>query len=161
MLECPRESKSLIEWIIDNALTLYTMSENRNDFFVLHGITSSWALSQILPSVKSEETKLEILQAFLCDLLAVYISKDRANLNPDYVAGSSEEPDMSWDDLMAKVLSMQITTEEHRYKLVQVCYESYLRNPEKAALYLKAALTALDFHFHIASMSVSKKLSEE
>ena len=159
MLECPRESESLINWIMDNVITLYTMSENRNDFFLLHGITSSWALSQILTAIKSEETKLEILQTYLCVILSVYISKDRANLNPEYL-GSSEEPEMSWDDLMAKVLSMPITTEEHRYKLVHVCYESFLRNPEKSALYMKAAFTTLGFHFHIGSMSESKKWTE-
>jgi hypothetical protein len=61
-LDCPRESNALIHWVIDHIIRVYTMAENRNDFFLLHGVTSSWALAQILPAIKSEETRMEILQ---------------------------------------------------------------------------------------------------
>jgi hypothetical protein len=68
---------------------------------------------------------------------------------------------MTWDELRAKVIALPDNTEEHRFKLVQVCYESMLRNPSKAALYMKAAFTTLDYHFHIGSKAESKKFTPE
>jgi hypothetical protein len=68
---------------------------------------------------------------------------------------------MSWEELMSKVLALPVTTEEHRYKLVHVCYESQLRNPSMSAVYMKAAFTTLDFHFHVGSKSESRKFSDE
>ena len=94
----------------------------RNDFFLLHGITSAWALSNILPALKSEEARIRTCQNFICILLGVYICKDRPNLNPEYL-GTSDEPEISWDQLLAKVLAKPVTFEEHRFKLVQVLFE--------------------------------------
>jgi 20S proteasome subunit beta 1 len=79
-----------MNWILDNIIAVYTMAEQRNDFFILHGITSAWALSQFLPVIKSEETRLEICQLFLCVLLAVYVAKDRPQLHAEYL-GSDDD----------------------------------------------------------------------
>ena len=74
---------------------------------------------------------MEACQNFLCILLGIYISKDRPNLNPEYL-GNSEEPEITWDDLLAKVLAMPVTTEEHRYKLIQVLFQMVERLLQKS-----------------------------
>ncbi len=157
MLDCPRNPEDLVNWIIDSSITLFAMAENKNDFLYLHGVTSSWALSNIIPLIKSEESKVEICQAFICILLGAYICKDRPILNPEYFEGTDEG---SWDEFLTKIFGFKKMLEEHRYKLVHVCYEASLRNPSKSASYLKAAKITLDYHFHIAPNSVSKKFEE-
>ncbi len=96
------------------------MSENRNDFFILHGITSAWALSNIIHLMNSNEMKLEMLQNFICVLLAVYIAKDCPKLNPDYLT-SPDVSNIAWEDIIERTLKMPLGTDEHEYKLVQVC----------------------------------------
>ena len=149
----------MINWIVDNMIAVYTMAEQRNDFFLLHGITSGWALAEFLPVIKSEETRLEICQLFLTVILAVYIGKDRPKLNGDYIG--NDEMETTWEELRKRVIALPDTMEEHRFKLVQVCYEATLRDPSKAALCMKAAFTAMDFHFHVGSNAPSKKFTPE
>jgi hypothetical protein len=95
------------------------MAENRNDFFILHGITCSWALSKILHLIPSTELKLEILQNFICILLAVYIAKDRPKLNPEYLV-TPDVSNVTWDDIIARTIKMPLGTDEHEFKVVQV-----------------------------------------
>ena len=95
------------------------MSESQNNFFLLHGVTSSWALSNIIPLVKSTDKKLEILQIFLCLLLAVYIAKDRPKLYPDFLE-SPDVADLTWEEIKSRTLNLPVSTDEHEYKLIQV-----------------------------------------
>ena len=84
MLDIPRDPEILMNWIVDHSIFLYQMAENRNDFFLLHGITASWALANIIPLLKSTEDKLDVLQKFLCILLAVVqICHEAALRNPE------------------------------------------------------------------------------
>ena len=41
------DTKSLGKWLVNNAITVYAMSEPRNDFYLLHGVTSAWGLHQV------------------------------------------------------------------------------------------------------------------
>ena len=150
MLDCPTEPEVLKNWIIDQSVFIYQMSEHRNDFFLLHGITCSWALSNIIPLMKSEETKKEILQTFLCILLGVYVAQDRPKLVPQHL----EAPDVgsvSWDDIIGRTLKQPSELDEHEYKLVQVCYEASFRNPGMSDILKRACLTVHYFDFYFGT----------
>jgi hypothetical protein len=95
------------------------MIENRNDFFVLHGVTSSWALANFLHLIPSTELKLEILQNFLCILLAVYIGKDRPKLNPEYLV-TPDVSNVTWDNILGRTINLPLETDEHEHKVVHV-----------------------------------------
>ena len=149
-----------MKWIVEQIIKVYTMAENRNDFFLLHGTTSAWGLSEFLHVIKTEEKRLEICQDFLCVLLAFYIGKGRPKLNAGYLGGSGEM-EMTWEELRSRVVDMPVTTEEHRLKLVQVCYDTALRNPSMAAECMLASFTTLDHHFHVGVGSESKRFTPE
>ena len=158
MLDCPRDPEILKNWIVDNSIVLYQMAENRNDFFLLHGITASWSLANIIPLLKSTEEKLDALQIFLCLFLSVYVGKDRPKLNPAYL----ESPDVSnltWEDILARTVKMPLGTDEHEYKVVQICYEASLRNPESSDLCKRACCTVHDYEYHVRSFTENKKKS--
>jgi hypothetical protein len=159
MLECPRDPEILKNWILDNTIVLYQMAENRNDFFLLHGITASWSLANIIPLLKSTEEKLDIQQIFLCHLLSVYIGKDRPKLNPAYLE-SPDVSDLTWDAILARTVNMPLDTDEHEYKVVQICHEAALRNPEISDLCKRACSTVHDYEYHVRSGQESKKKSE-
>ena len=151
MLDCPREPEVLTNWIVDNSIVLYQTSENRNDFFLLHGITSSWALSNVIPLIKNEETKMEILQKFICILLGVYVARDRPKLIPEHL----ESPDVgkaSWDDIIDRTLKLPLETDEHEYKLVQVCHEASLRNPDNSDVLKRACHTVHNYEFYFGTV---------
>ena len=38
---------ALTSWIINLTLTIYSASEVKNDFVLLHGVTSAWSLKQV------------------------------------------------------------------------------------------------------------------
>ena len=97
------------------------MAENRNDFFILHGLICSLALSNIIHLMKSSEIKLEVLQNFLCILLAFYIAKDRPKLNPEYLV-TPDVSSLTWDNIIAKTIKMPLGTDELEYKVVQVIF---------------------------------------
>ena len=39
--------EALAAWIINLTLTIYSASEIKNDFVLLHGVTSAWSLKQV------------------------------------------------------------------------------------------------------------------
>ena len=41
------EVRRLMDWALEMALTVYVCAEKRNDFFLLHGVTSAWALTKV------------------------------------------------------------------------------------------------------------------
>ena len=71
--------------------------------------------------MKSSELKLEILQNFICILLAVYIAKDRPKLNPEYLV-TPDVSNVSWDNIIARAVKMPLGTDEHELKVVQVYF---------------------------------------
>lgn len=156
MLECPRDPEELMNWIVDHSIVLYQMVENRNDFFILHGVTSAWALANFLHLIKPAELKLEVLQNFLCILLVVYIGKDRPKLNPEYLV-TPDVSNVTWDNILGRTINLPLEADEHEHKVVQICYEASLRNPEKSDLYKRACFTVHDFEYHIRSGSETVK----
>lgn len=66
----------MMKWILDVAIMVYTACDQRNDFFMLHGITAAWSLKQIISLLDELHADISI-NVFLCSLLAVYIVQGR------------------------------------------------------------------------------------
>ncbi len=44
----PLDVDALGSWIVDMAFLVYLCFETKNDFFILHGVTSAWSLKQVV-----------------------------------------------------------------------------------------------------------------
>ena len=111
------------------------MSEIRNNFFFLHGITGAWSLSQILPILTDKNAALKTIIYFISTLLVIYKEEDcpaieEKNLS-SVVAGS-------WDELKKDIFKR--TIDLHVYKLAHVCRSRYEQNPDETmrGFYIKA-----------------------
>ena len=130
------------KWLVDIAITVYTTSEERNDFFLIHGVTSAWALYQLLPCLKTHEDITEAATVFLSLLLGVYVCQGCPTLNLTYLS-NEKATSASWEEIIAKTLNPP-KDDEHIYKLVQVCYD--MSREGDLPLYKVAAHLALDYN---------------
>jgi len=127
-------------WLQELALTLYTRSEVVNDFFLLHGVTATWALTeQVIPCLQESDSS-RIQNSFLIILLAVFLARECPALT------RKPEPPESRDIIRSQVLDLETTTDEHIFKLVQVSLElaEKRRYGGWEDLCLQAATTALN-----------------
>lgn len=137
---------AIMEWIIDAAIWIYSYSEVRNDFFLLHGITSSWSLRQLLPIFQDVELQMSMCQTFLCILFAAYLAQGFPQINPENKAEDPGVADIKLDSLINKALEQN--SDEHAYKLMQVVKERNVNNPSNTELYRRAAYNVLYYDFH-------------
>ncbi len=74
----------LAKWVIDQMVRVYVAAENRNDFFLLHAVTSSWALRQLLKiSGIGEADAVEAIVQLLCCVMSFYIVQRRPEMRPE------------------------------------------------------------------------------
>ena len=138
--------QAMAKWLLDQVITLYLAAGKRNDFFLLHGVTSTWALLQVLPLVNDSELIRKVVRVQLGILLAVYTVQDSPPLNEDHL----KQPDvseLSWDDIKQKVLGLKPETDEHIFKLVQVCADTAQTNTDSGMdeIYKRACLSAMKY----------------
>lgn len=118
----------LVNWLLRCSVQLYSMAEVKNDFFLLHGATATWALSVILQKMKDDDKVVQICQAQLCILIAVYIARDSQAL----AKPTSDPPTQKI--IMDTVLSLPPNTDEHVYKMVQICMAMMEENKQDMEL---------------------------
>ena len=141
---------SILDWLLDSTIILYLASNKTNDFFLLHGVTSTWCLKQILLKAFMDEKDkmLEILRLHVGVLIAAYITQQAPKVCRDKLEGGMEEiKHVSWAEIKSKLLDeMPKDSDDHVYKLVQVCYETSRNFEHKSSmelLYKKAAMTVM------------------
>ncbi len=138
----------LSNWILNQMIAVYTFSETRNDFFLLHAVTSSWAMKQIIPLLHDLDALLA-LRTLTCSLIAAYVVQDTPALNADYGKYPGISSAETWEKIIEETISQDF--DEHIYKLVQISYECWCHLEDKnctlAGLYISAARTALDHGF--------------
>ncbi len=135
------------EWLLDQFIAVYTLLENKNDFIMLHAVTSAWSMRQIIGHLDPQDG-IMALRTLICVLLATYISQEcpniRGNVTPTQTSAAI------WKEIIEEALSRDI--DEHIYKLIQVCYNQWChlqdKGSDKAALYVTAARTSLDFELY-------------
>ncbi|XP_060080559.1 uncharacterized protein LOC132559908 [Ylistrum balloti] len=134
----------LSDWLIDQAIVVYAISERPNDFFLLHGVTSSWSLRQIIPCLNPVDA-MDALRTFTCCLLATYLTVDAPALIPTTVAATVNEN--TWREIIDTLLARDLDShEEHLLKLVQVCYLQWkvYKCSSNAGLYVEAAKACMN-----------------
>ena len=62
-------------WLTDQMILVYQGSTDRNCLHFIQGVTSTWALAQILPEFEAEEFKFGLVRIHVCALLANYVAK--------------------------------------------------------------------------------------
>ena len=137
----------LAKWVVDQAIAVYQGAETRNDFFLLHAVTSAWSLRQLLKVDLPESEAMETLAHFLCAFMAFYLVQRRPKILVSHLT-TPDVSSVSWDDIIKMAHEKDVgRTDEHIYKLVQVCHAQSKSNNESdtktAALYKRAAITAL------------------
>ena len=134
----------MCDWIINVAITVYTLSENANDFFFIHGVTASWCLKPLVSSMTDIEDINKLIRIFLCGLIATYLVQDCPALHPDDVNDSARDPDTFWRDAVKDALK-QGELDVHIYKLIDVFKAMSNVNMEKEldVMYRAAAKNAL------------------
>ena len=147
---------SILDWLLDTTIILYLASDKINDFFFLHGVSSTWGLNQILLNAFIGEKKktVEILRLHIGVLLATFITQQAPNINKDNLSQNMEDGliDLSWLAIKSKLLDdMPKDSDDHVYKLVQICYETarkFDHSSKMELLYKKAAMTVMGHAFH-------------
>ena len=142
---------SLLNWLINAIISVYVAAERnglRNDFFILHGITSSWALKEVLPSVRCEKEQVRILRVYLCAILAAYMAQWSPTLILKYLNPQERSVSLAWKTIIDDATSTD--KDEHIYKLIQVCkdMDSIHKNKHMSFLYKEATQVALKHPFY-------------
>ena len=132
------------KWILDKSIEVYALCKNKNEFVLMHGVTASWALCQIVPFLQ-EIDALNTIKHMLCILLAIYIVQDC----PAFHSFTSDNPISTmddWESIRKRTLAHE--GDEHIYKVVAVCKERWFEFRDKtsyeAQLCQLAAQVALD-----------------
>ena len=144
----------LLDWLLDTVITLYLVTEHVNDFFLLHGISSTWSVIQILINAfPQERTKtLEILRIHLGILIATYICQEAPKIDENTLMEHTDElEEVSWLQIKSNLLDeLPKESDDHVYKLVQICYETARKFDHKSRMemvYKKAAITVMSQPF--------------
>ncbi|XP_033753327.1 uncharacterized protein LOC117336792 [Pecten maximus] len=150
----------LSDWLIDQAIVVYKLSERANDFFLLHGVTSAWSLRQIIPCLNPKDA-MDAMRTFTCDLMAAYLTVDAPALTKISTTMAETVSDKTWKDIIDKLLALELDPhEEHLFKLVQVCYTQWTANKfsSNAGVYVDAAKECIDHKMAFCTYSEELKL---
>ena len=144
----------LLDWILNSTIALYLASDKINDFFLLHGVTSTWCLNTILGNAFHGDTEkiFQILRLHLGVLIATFITQGAPNLRAERLEQCTQEmKNVSWSEITRKLLEeMPNNADDHVYKMVQVCYETSKKFEHASAheaIYKKAAMTVMENSF--------------
>ncbi len=126
---------SMMKWLIDSCVTIYSATKKPNYFFLLHLVTSSWSLTQLLHAVDSQFLS-PILRNFLCMMIATYVIEGCPAVDLSTLRNVCFS-DNILEDERQRVLKNIARKDEHAYKLLQVCTEMAHKNtdPEMENIY--------------------------
>lgn len=101
--------------VLQGVVLVYASTEEPDDFFVLHGLTSSWALKEVLPHLPDFQTRLQAVRLFCRDLIVAYVIRNM----PDLVPWQVPDDLPSWEQIKQRAM---VDEEEHLIKVVMTCY---------------------------------------
>ena len=136
----------LMSWTLDQVILAYLCAENRNDFFLLHGITSGWALNAVIKLIKDNNVKLDLVRTFILGILGLYIVQGRPKLDLD-LRFEPKVDGLSWEGLVQEALKLPDNSDEHIFKLLHVCKERASVNKDNDSMYKRAVRLVLDHPF--------------
>lgn len=144
-------ARRIVYWVI----SVYASSENRNDFFLLHGVTCSWSILQFI-HVLDKHDAIDVLRDLITVILCVYMVQGAPSLNIPIQAKHVSRSD--WESLVKKTIN--IDRDEHCYKLVQVCQEmaqDAISHGENESVFFQAACSSIEKDFFYRNTSISNK----
>ena len=109
----------LASWLVDCAIQVYTQSSCINEFFLLHGVTGSWSLLQVVHLLSDYKQQRDAVKYFLAALISVYIAVGRPKFSIPLNTEKYVSSDEVWSNKIADLIKVDV--DEHVYKLVQVC----------------------------------------
>jgi len=136
--------EDICKWLLAQCILVYTYSEHKqhdyrefNDFFLLHGVTSCYGLTEILLAI---DFSLDECRTFVYDylnaLIACWITQDMPTLRINNNSNNNQNEDDIFE--MKSKLAVMIKknllmkdhnfSDEHVYKLIQVTLECLSRN---------------------------------
>ncbi len=133
-------------WFVDIALFLFIRTARResSDFFLLHGVTCSWAVWQVAQVTAGDtHNETSLCKSLLHTLGAAYVAQGC----PELAAETSTSEMSSWESILGDAL-LQTDADEHVYKLVQVAHERSSSGCLSQDDYKLAARIVLDRSFH-------------
>mmetsp|Transcript_76448 Transcript_76448/g.93897 ORF Transcript_76448/g.93897 Transcript_76448/m.93897 type:complete len:252 (+) Transcript_76448:328-1083(+) len=152
------------KWLLNIVILLYTYSSklSHNDFFLLHGITSSYAMIQILYYLDNKNRNNLILY-YINTLIGTYVVQGQPKVDINLSIIDEEKDDIKDNDslnIYHKIHSFlpnkdtKTFLDEHVYKLIHIILECYQQNiiSPKCAL---DALSKIKNPFHFASINTN------
>lgn len=120
VLKADNQAEAIGQWFIKTAIFVYGSAEVKNDFFLLHGVTAAWSLSQLLPSLEKENIECAA-KTFACCLLITYAAQGFSKIlsNDELQEETALASVIDFKELIARATC--IDHDEHVIKLVQVC----------------------------------------
>ncbi len=120
-----------------------------NDFFLIHGVTSAWSLSRIIPHLEAADAT-EALFYYLNALLIAYVCQNCPDMDLNRLENDDETKKLDWPRICQMVLEMPMdTTDEHVFKLIQVCKDQKdkSQSDNMDAICKRAAITSMSKPF--------------
>lgn len=127
------------------SVLVYASAVNKNDFFLLHGVTCCWGIYQFT-SVLDHRDAVDVIRDFITVLLCVYMVQGAPALSAKIHSEPVTEKD--WEGTVDRALSGDM--DEHCYKLIQVCREmarDAVSHGEDERMYFQAACNVVDNEF--------------
>ncbi|XP_062517872.1 uncharacterized protein LOC134193100 [Corticium candelabrum] len=129
--------------IVDGAVQLYASCSAGDDFFILHGVTSSWALRRTLFCFDSVVVQVQMLISFVKALLSAYVSQDMPAVATKLPEGTKLP---EWEEIIKKSVECGDDVDEHVYKLVFTCHEAEkVYGTPPSLLYRRAAAQKMNY----------------
>lgn len=134
----------LMTWVLEQILIVYTGSTPRNDFFLLHGITSCWALRNIVPLLPPSSLR-QILRYYVVALISTYLACGSPSIDMELVEHVPKVEHITWDAIKMKMFQIPVDQlDEHILKLVHICSE-LKASVVNDCVFKRACLCSMDF----------------
>lgn len=132
------------EFLLEASLIVYFLCQHDNDFFLLHGVTSAYAVMRLMKHIQDPQTGLQIIHSHLFGLLSAHVTQGSPGLNVQklselkqiktYDTDCLKHLDDLWREKVMKhidELQLDERFDEHSVKVAQVCYDMYNRKKDK------------------------------
>lgn len=160
-----KSGAEIMWWVIGNAIKVYQGSVLRNNFFVLHLVTSAWALLQIIKLFKDRAKyriykvffdpffintslfrQMDIIESYMVFMTAAYLGEGKPELSPKQLYEEPSVENLTWEDIKKELFAIPVNkADEHTFKLVFVSMDCAKQDPKLEDICKRAALTGMRF----------------
>lgn len=152
--------------VFDAVVEVYVASKKRNDFFLLHLVTATWSLRQLLPALDDVQQR-KALHTLLLTVAAAFVVQGQPRLEAGTASAAGAEATAAaasvaddsgdtWRMLLRRAVQVCASgaADEHVVKLVFVCHRRAVEEPCVDALMRAAANAPFSTGFEFGVMAV-------